>query len=550
MAKPITFNRRGRRFVAPAQHPEVGPVEFFNPPTGIDVRHPPSRLGPGFSPGMTNFRPINEWLGVRPGAQLMGDVFEEEVLHLAIFTTAIGTEHILAWTTNGLWRWANEWLQLTGPVLDLGQYGVISATSWGDKLNFTDGRTGIYEVNFNSYTYSLIVGSPICRHITTFTGRLIASHITTSAAVLPTRIQWSVKNDNTDWEGVGSGFEDLLSSPGGKVDTQLGVYPVNDTFAYIMRSGSVWGMESTGYFDTPFLFSFLYGNLNVDSPRAVLGRPEGIYFGCRDDIYFLELGAKPRRISTNVRDRIYESDNASMRMMLEWDEWAHCLLVATPPAPGATGTHVFRCYQRTVQDDDGVQQVRQAWYMDQYPFAIKSLANNIYRRTLSISELTGTIGELEGPIRELGVQPPAPQLLFATANGGVLKEADGYYQDIYPNGPFTTIAYVTFSLQTPEVIPTWPLLKTTVVQSQLEYDAAGTFLLTVTESQDGGSTWNAYASNTTVSGHAQSVVFYGARDAKAIMFKLTSSTEFANSHDLKIRSWAVFAHKFAAPKGV
>lgn len=316
MAKPSS-SRKGFR---PRRRPrtEVVPVEFFNPPQGLDLRHPTSRLGTGLSPNLTNLRlGDDDWFRLRPGTVRLGDLADEEIVALYIFTTSLGTEYILRFRLTGVDYYSGGmWIALTGPTLDMSVYSIVSATAWNDKLDFTTGAAGIYEIDFSTFSYSLIVGSPVCRHITTFGSRLVASYIVTNTGDFPSRIQWCVKNDNTDWAGLGSGFDDLLSSPGGVVDTQLGVYPISDTEAIAVRSGSYWTLRLTGFSDAPFEFSSRFIQQRIESQRGVCYIPGGIAVVARDDIYLITPNTTPQSLGLNVRNGTHATTNSLQRAQL------------------------------------------------------------------------------------------------------------------------------------------------------------------------------------------------------------------------------------------
>lgn len=534
--------------------PDVVPVELFNPCLGLDLRHPTSRLGTQLSPNIVNYRPDNDdWLALRPGTVPLGDVADgnEEIIHVAIFTTSLGTEYVLRWRLTGIDYYSGgEWIALSGPALSLGIYNIISATSWNDKLDFTDGATGVYEINFETFSYALIPDAPICRHITTFLGRLVASYIVEGGEVFPSRIQWSEKNDNTDWTSQGSGFEDLLNTPGGIVDTQLGVYPVSDVQAVIVRSGSFWTMESTGYVDTPFNFTSRFSKLRVDSQRGVCTAPGGIFVICRDDIYFVAAGAEPVSIGLMVRDGTHASTGALQRAQLEWDTWNKCLAVYVPLRSGS-GSTVYRYYP-TVQG-----KAVQGWFRDVYPYTIRAMASTIYRQTLSIGELEGSIEDLEGPISELGVQIPQQKMFYAIAYGAVMEEdEDAVLDGAYPvvPGVSATPQGFSFIIDTPELIPAWPLQNTTVVQLKFEYETTGAANLTVTESTNNGTSFSSYSSVITDTGKGTLVtVISRTIDRPRVMFRISGATtgEVDNPYTasgFKLRGLTAFCHAQAAQK--
>lgn len=541
MASPITriskqqSMRTGAFGRAPTTpHPQVVPIEFFNPPQGLDLRHGVSRLGTALSPQMENLRLKDDWFSVRPGTEVLGAAAGSNVIHVVIFTTAIGTEHIVRWTQTGVDYYnGGAWSALSGPVLTLSEYSVISTTAWNSKLLFADGWTGIYEINFNDFTYALVTGAPICKHITTFAGRVIASYIFDPVlGELPSREQWCVKGNNTDWTGLGSGYEDLLNSPGGTVDIQLGVYPISDTSAFIVRSNSIWLMEQTGFFDTPFSFNSLYHQLKIDSQQSVIATTGGIYVLTRDDVYFLGINQPPVPIGSLIRAGLHTSVNRLLRAVLAYDAYEKALLVYIPKVLLDGTSMVYRFYTESKR-----------WTRDEYPCDIKFMGSHLHQRTLSIAELTGTIEDLEGPISELGIQTAVDQLLFCTIGNLVIRETGGLTDDVDNTGSSVPIA---FELVTPEITPKAPMLRASIVQSVFEYAASQAVDLLVEESEDAGVSYSTYGTETTSASGQGSQILTMSKfiDRARIMLKL-SSTDAAG---FKLRDWIVQAHDQSAPK--
>lgn len=210
------------------------------------------------------------------------------IIGLYIFLKSDGTEVPIRFFATGLEIFnGTTWTAATGTALTGTNTSHIVATAWGtDHLLFTNGVDVIVDLNVAAGTFARIAAAPVCLGLTTFGNRVVASYIL-SGGTFPYRIQWSIKNDNTDWSSAGSGFEDLLASPGSATDQQVGVYPINDTFALVVRSTSVWGMSLTGFVDAPFSFGRLFANLGCPARYSVVTVPGGIIFVGNDNVYFV-----------------------------------------------------------------------------------------------------------------------------------------------------------------------------------------------------------------------------------------------------------------------
>ena len=234
---------------------------------------------------------------------LNGSGTPNNLIHTEPFKASDGTQYLIRWTTTGVqYGTTGGFSNLTGPALSLSLSTFISTTVWGSYLLFTDETSGVYKIDVSAGTYALITGSPICKHITTFGGRVVASNISGS----PSRIQWTVKNDSDDWSGIGSGFEDLASGPGGSSDIQHGVFPLNDTDAMIVRAGTIWMMGLTGVVTAPFQFRFLYVQ-KIDARKSISASPYGLYVLAQRGPVLLTLGG-PEYITPESQSSIFDGN--------------------------------------------------------------------------------------------------------------------------------------------------------------------------------------------------------------------------------------------------
>lgn len=205
----------------------------------------------------------------------------------------------IKWSADGGVNWSDA----TGPALTgSGAFLLMGWTMWDeDTLLFTtnDG-TDVWTLDVGTKVYSEIAASPVAQIITTFGGRVIVSDGSSA------RLDWSVKNDSTDWTGDGSGNETLRLSAGNVVDNVIGLFPINDTQMLICRTGSVWMATLTGDVDIPFDFAFLY-KVNLAAARTLSYSAQGVFALGLDDIFILTESG-PKSIGNPVIGRWISSD--------------------------------------------------------------------------------------------------------------------------------------------------------------------------------------------------------------------------------------------------
>jgi hypothetical protein len=331
----------------------------------------------------------------------------------------------------------------------------------------SNGVDGIWEYDPNAGSFQQIKGAPSAKQLSTFSGRVLAS----GAEGIPTRIQWSVKKNSHDWTGIGSGFEDLLDTPGGQIDQQAGVWPLSEGLALIVRSNSIWQMTETGVVDVPFRFSRLYDNLGTRSPRSVDSFPGGIFLYGTDDIYKID-DRSITPIGTRIKDQIQlEAPDMAAIHGIYSPKTKEYLLAAGPST----------IYRYSLQDD--------GWSRSVYPFSIRSIEESVYHLgSLTIDELQGTIDGLVGTIDSLTGPPVSGVLYFGTAEapGRVMQQVDSIATD--------EAGQESLELITGAVVAGDFLKNTLMNEVQLEYECSEQQTLTLESSIDGGNNWQPYDS--------------------------------------------------------
>jgi len=513
--RPTTLRRDVKNFLRdkllPGQIAEI-PLTFFARPKGENRIKALTELSPDESPFVKNlsFSPDSMYV-TRNGTELVGGAAATAICGAVIFSTRTSSDYIVRVTTTGVEYWGGTtWTALTGPALTLAQDTRVEFTVWDDKLLFTDATTALYSINFADGTYAAIPGAAVGRHITTFGSRVIVSYIVIDAnpavpGTFVTRIEWCVKNDNTDWLGLGSGYEDLLSSPGGTVDVQHGVIPVTDVEAFVIRSSSIWVMNTTGYFDTPFQFTYRFDQgtdapgsiVRTPSPREQAGgslfaqiimlstddvvvvRPEGITpigFPIRYQLLGTTLNPRKAIAGFEPRNREY---------------WIH-----VPPLANNNTTSIVWKYRI---DDN-------SWYHSEYPFKLERLAFKDILFAATFDELTGTFDALTGFFDDLGLGARQPSaILVSSSQPRVIREREGVVGDVTALGTATGIA---IEIQTGMIQPDDPRKDLTVLMLELLYEADQSVDVDFEYSTNGGTTWSAYGSLTLAATTQPTLVAY------------------------------------------
>jgi len=498
MARSIT-SRKVQNFLRqnllPGQIVEA-PMMFFHAPKGENHIKALTDLSPDESPFVQNlvFSPDSMYV-TRPGVEGVGSNVSDPICGVVVFSSRTGSDYIIRVTGTGVDYWGGTaWYSLVGPTLSIAQDTTVEFTVWNDKLLFTDGSTGLYSINLGDGTYSAIPGAAVGKHITTFGGRVIVSYVVKDAdpslnGTFTTRIEWCAKNNNEDWLGLGSGYEDLLSSPGGTVDVQHGVIPVTDVEAFIIRASSIWVMNITGFVDTPFQFTYRFDQ-GTDAPGSIVRTPSPrgqtsmrlfaqiIMLSTDDVVVVRPEGITP--IGFPIRDQLLGSTLNTRKAIAGFEPRNREYWIHVPPLANNNTTSVVWKYRL----DDGV------WYHSLYPFKLERMAFKDILYAATFDELTGTIDSLAGSFDDLGIgaRTPGPVLVCSNQNR-VLREKEGVIEDV---DSFGSPVGIPIEIQTGMILPASPLEDLTVIMLELLYEADQIITAIFEYSTNGGQTWQTY----------------------------------------------------------
>lgn len=178
------------------------------------------------------------------------------------------------------------WTAFTGAALTITDAEHrFSFLRWGSLILAInpDASTALQAIDPAANTYAAVAGAPAAYHITGFTNRVVVSRVVGNLG----RVQWSVKNDHTDWAGAGSGFEDLTVAVGSMSDRPWSVWPISETQAIVVCERCLMMMTSTDNFDAPFRFTLIAGSEGTPYRNSVVAVPGGIIYAGWTDVWYV-----------------------------------------------------------------------------------------------------------------------------------------------------------------------------------------------------------------------------------------------------------------------
>jgi len=313
------------------------------------------------------------------------------------------------------------------------------------------------------HTTTILPHSPRAAQIAIFGNRVVAARVNEWTAgtdpwveevVRLSRLRWCVKNDNSDWDGLGSGFEDLFV-PGGHTDEVMGTYPVNDETAIVVSERSMRRLDVTGFLDAPFKFTLLTQELGTLSRYTIRAVPGGVIFLGYDDVYIIGI-SEIRRIGTRaLRDSLRAITN--QRLAYGFADQYNSRYIVTFKEGSTTVV-----WQYSFLDD--------GWTKLEFPFDIVSIDRTSY--TLN------------------SVHFSAAYLTMRSIGGYSSRENSSKTRDTDSAG---VTVDSSLEARTGFIVVDSPLRKVKLVEVQLLYEAAEAQALTFEYSVDGGDSWLPYS---------------------------------------------------------
>jgi hypothetical protein len=372
----------------------VADAIYFNKPGGLDFSSYLFNVAKNMTPFMKNWRLDRGTLVQRPGTTAVGPGGVEEVIGLQGFVDSAGLAFIVRVTLDKIQVYdptTDTWDDSFGPALGASSGDRAYFTGWADHMIVQISSGGIYDFDPVTMAHGLLASAAgvytTAGRITTFAGRIIVCQ-----ADFPYKMVWCTKDNDNDWIGIGSGFEDFFNTPGGSVDDLLAVVPVTDDQAIVVRSNSVWLMVTTGDANVPFKFSKLYSDISCRAPSGITAVPGAAIIPGLDDIYIVNA-QEIKAIGGNIRPRYIGSLFHASEIQGIFDEKRGEFVMAVSEADVPYRNVVYR-----------FSLVDQGWSRDEYqtPITFLSYSRSITIVSLEIKDLVGTIGALRNPISFLG----------------------------------------------------------------------------------------------------------------------------------------------------
>lgn len=431
---------------------------------GHDLVSPLTSMDPAYARLVRNLAIRHDAYQTRTGTSVVGSIASSQLVYALDAELSTGVYKLTRFRDNGVDVWSGAvWNAAIGAAFAASDAEPFAITGWGDTLVFSGGIGKAYQLAYGPDTITEIATSPTgIIDLTTFGTRVVAS-------LDSNRIQWSVRANSLDWSGLGSGYEDLKSAPGGKNDKQVAIVPITDEVAYVVRSNSIWQMNITGDFDAPFSFSRLYTHVGSKYTKTVVAIPRGLICVGDRQVWmitpegFKDIGAPiVKRLIDGIdwlsqASSTYDTLNGEYRLGL----WI-------PRVGGGLDQYILR-----------YSIAKDAWTEDTYPYRIRSMTYTLFN-----SDVTST------DVRK-------PGTIYAMADFGtqfVAKDDESRDNTVLRDASeIGGTAAGGFRIETGDIRLRDDLLQKEVVEIVLVYEAAVAFTLNLDYSYDGGVSWLPYS---------------------------------------------------------
>lgn len=443
------------------------PLELVRGSRGVDYVSEPTELPAGFLTRMTNVSFHNGVMQSRRPAATYNNTFmpSAELTAVHQFDTSDGTRHLVRFNVSGVEIFRNiaaPWDAVTGITLTSAPSYRVSCIGWGDKLLFTNSRDGVFEVNPVTAVGTKLTEAVQGHQLAVFGGRVIS--------VRRDRISWSVRNDHTDWTGVGSGYEDLRSVPDGYIGEMLCLHPISDDTALLLRGDSVWIVQQTGFVDAPFRFNRLFAAQSLVSPFAACPVQGGVIGLFRDG--FAIVGPSGiQQVGESVARHILDNLRSARSISCAYDK-VHRRVAFLVKELSATVVWVLHL--------EGMR-----WTRHEYGFTPRYVTTTRIKTGLVvIDSLPGKIDSLTGKIDELS--------LTNYIDGFAFVDADTVYIEGYTSGvdQLETASVVTpVELRTGLIYAESPDQRAKLISGRIMYRSTSNRTLSWYVSDNAGQTW-------------------------------------------------------------
>lgn len=421
-------------------------VPFWNEPRGVDRFHVSRNVGSQYATKIRNLMLEEGNLMSRLGTDMMGSEAQSTVMQIVDFirkgrkkvTIRFCIRHIEIFQYNS-GGWISIPVALTG-----GEEDFFAYTGWADKLLFSNGIDGLWELDFTTQIIKKVPDAPSAKHLTTFGNRVVASHVVIDGEDFPLRVAWTAKNDYKRWAesttavplgpDLAGGHEDLYGSPEGVTDEAMGVFPYSDSQAWLVRSRSTWMMSVSGNVLAPFRFDRVFAFVGTPFRHSIVSIPSGIIFGSRDNFHQITTDGH-KLIGDLIFDEIEDEVGTLDKSYASYDprRQEYRIAVREHETDLKLTGHVWR-----------YRLIEQGWTADEYPWEIKSLSRQIEGVVgIPIDTLIGIIDELPlnyppGPIDKIvGDRAHDNMMMFVPESSNITFRETDDPRDVLSTGEQT-----------------------------------------------------------------------------------------------------------------
>jgi hypothetical protein len=215
-------------------------------------------------------------------------------------------------------------------------------------------------------------------------------------------MNWSVKDNNQDFAGIGSGYEDLRSTPGGLIGSLRGLYLLTDDTALLVRADSVWQVSTTGIEDQPFRFSRILPSLGAPSPFGLVSTPYGLAGLFNNGIFVINKDGIDD-IGSPIADHLLANLRSDYLTWAVYDVFNSRLhLLVNEISDRVIWTYSFR---------------RKGWTRKEYGITVDTIDYAEYKvGSIKTDDLVGTTDSQVGLTDELGMSSREHGLLLHDGN--------------------------------------------------------------------------------------------------------------------------------------
>lgn len=403
--------------------------------------------------------------------------FGEPVTGLFVTQDVDKVQYLYAATPSKMYYYDSatmQWIEITGAGLNATDVNIYAFENSQNKVVFSNGVDKVQVMDYTGPSYAgLNANAPACKFLCRYNGRLNLGHTFEGAGPdpLPYRHRRPVRDDHTDWTGLGSGFRDQDEFPYHmqnmrKMLTVMMLYYEHMIEACIQQPDA----------SAPFRYETRVADIGLYGEYTLDGRNDMHFFLGGDDFYQFN-GATPTEIGAVVRDDVFRSLNTS--------EIRKCFGKIIP------ATKDYACwvpgggseYADTVWVYNWARRIWHKWTTDFHRVA------TIYRLddAVTIDDLTGTIDEQNFEFDSIAVQSEYPSLITGHQDGYVHKWNPTLKSD---DGAAIPCRW-TSSDFTAEMVFKNPERQLTLERITVEYQGiASEFTLSFYVSTDGGLTWD------------------------------------------------------------